>query len=84
MSAVWEDANTSAKQYRRALAIYLNTLLSYPYGIIMYLAINLPGCVNNVIDGLNATDKPYLKKEMEPIGKLLSDDNTTIGIIRNA
>ena len=48
------------------------TVLSYSYGIIVYHAINAPGYVNNVVDGLNATDKLYLKEHMELIGKLAS------------
>ena len=36
----------------------------------MDLAINSPGYGNNVVDVLNATDKYYLKEQMELIGKL--------------
>ena len=39
------------------------TVLSYSYGIITDNAIDAPGHVKNVIDGLNATDKRYLKGE---------------------
>ena len=37
-------------------------------------SINSPGCGKNVVDVLNATDKNYLKGEMEIIGKLSSND----------
>ena len=76
MSTVWEDAAGCAKKYRFALAIYLMTVMSSSYGIIMYSAINAPGHGNNVFDELNATKKRYLKGEMELMGKL-SSDNTT-------
>ena len=61
MSTVWEDTDGCAKKYRCALTIYLMTLLSSSYGIIMDHAMNPPGHGNNVVDGLNATDKNYLK-----------------------
>ena len=43
--------------------IYLITLLTYLCGIITNLAINAPIHGKNVVDGLNATDKCYLKGE---------------------
>ena len=45
MSTVWEDTDGCAKQYRCALDIYLMTVLSYSYGIIMDCSINAPGHV---------------------------------------
>ena len=36
-------------------------VLSYSYGTIMYHAINRYGCSETVVDGLNATEKRYLK-----------------------
>ena len=61
MSTVWEDTDGCAKKYRCALTIYLMTVLSSSYGIIMDHAMNPPGHGKNVVDGLNATDKHYLK-----------------------
>ena len=61
MSIVWEDVDVCAKKYRCDLDIYLMTVLSYSYGIIMHRAINSPGHVNNVADVINATDNRYLK-----------------------
>ena len=46
-----------------ALDIYLMTVLSSSYGIIMDLAVNVPGHVNNVVYGLNTTNKHYLKEK---------------------
>ena len=57
------------------------TVLSSSYGIIMYHAINASSHGKNVVDGINATDKHYLKGEMELIGKLAGNDNTNIGIL---
>ena len=61
ITTLWEDTDGCDNQYRCDLAIYLMTVLPYPYGIIMDEAINAPGHGNNVVDGLNATDIIYLK-----------------------
>ena len=61
ISIVWEDTDGCAKQYRWALSIYLMTVLSSSYGIIMNRAIDVLGHGKNFIDGINATDKRYLK-----------------------
>ena len=81
MSTVWEDADGCTKQYRCALAIYLMTLLSSSYRIIMDHVINAPGNGNNVVDVLNATNKRYLKEKLEVIGKLASNDASKIGTL---
>ena len=47
-------------------------------------AINVPGHGKNVVDGINATDKLYLKEKMKLIGKLESNDTTNIRMIPNA
>ena len=68
MSKVWEDTTGCAKKYRCDLSIHLITVLSSSYGITMYRAINTPGHGNNVVDGMNATDKRYLKGGNETYG----------------
>ena len=57
MSTVWEDTGGCAKQYMCDLDKYLMTVLSSSYDIIMDRAINVPGHGNNVVDGLNTTEK---------------------------
>ena len=47
-------------------------------------SINAPCHENKVVDGINATDKRYLKGEMELIGKLVSNDTADIGMIPSA
>ena len=84
MSTVWEDTSGCDKQYRCALTIYLVTMLLSKHGIIMDFAINPPGHGNNVVDGLNATEKLYLKEQMELIGKWSSKDTSNIGMIPSA
>ena len=84
MSTVCEDTDGCAKQYRRALDIYLMTMLSYSYGIRMDSAINTPGHGKNVVDGINTNDKHYLKGKMDLIGKLAINDTSNIGMIPSA
>ena len=50
----------------------------------MYFSINAPGYGKNVVDGLNARDKSYLKGETEIFGKLGSHDTTNIRMLPSA
>ena len=84
MLKVWEDTDGCSKKYRCALDIYLMNVLSSSYGIIMYRAINAPVHGKNAVDGLNATDKRYLKGEMELMGVLASNDTTNIVMLPSA
>ena len=61
MSTLWEDTNDFTNQYKCDLAIYIISLLSYLYDIIMNREINSPCHRKNIVDGPNATDKHYLK-----------------------
>ena len=81
MLIVWGDTNGCSKQYRCALDIYLITVLSSSYGIIMDRKINSPGHMKYVVDGINAMDKCYLEEEIELINKLGSKNTTNIGIL---
>ena len=74
MSTVLEATGFCANQYRCYLDIYSMTVLSYLYGIIMDLAINAPGHSGTFVRGINATDKHYLKNQMESLDKLPSKD----------
>ena len=56
MSTVWEETYGCVNKYRCDLDIYLMTVLSSSYSIIMYCGINAPGNGNNFVDGINAMD----------------------------
>ena len=60
------------------------TVFSSSYGIITHRAINAPGHGENVVDELNATDKTYLKGEMELMVKLVSNYTKNIGMLTSA
>ena len=81
VSILWEDTNGYANKYRCDLSIYLITVLSSSYGIIMNPAINEPGHGKSIVDVLNAADKPYLEGGRELIGKLVSKDTTNISML---
>ena len=81
MSTVWEETDDRENKYSNDLAKYLMTVLSYSYVIIMDFKINALGHGNNFVDGLNATEKSYLKGGMELMGKLASNDTTILGCL---
>ena len=63
VSILWEDTNGFAKKYRCDFSIYLRTVLPSSYGFIMDCAINALGNRNNAFDGLNATERRFLRKK---------------------
>ena len=84
MSTAWKDTDGCTKKYRCSLAIFLITVLSYSYDIIMDCSVNAPGLENNSVDGLNAIDKRYLNGKIERIGKLESNKTSKIGMLPRA
>ena len=58
---VWEYTDGCKEQYRQALAIYSMTLLPDIFGIIMYHGTNTSCHRNNLVGGVNANEKWYLK-----------------------
>ena len=58
------NSDGAAKQYRCANALYYLSCLATKYGIEIDRAISAPGHGKDVVDGLNAVDKHYLKKIM--------------------
>ena len=61
MPRAWEDTYCCANQYVCDLAIYLMTVLSSSYSIIMDCANNAPGHGKNIFDGLNEMTKRHLE-----------------------
>eukprot|EP00957_Ditylum_brightwellii_P083083 6315774-Ditylum_brightwellii.AAC.1 len=61
MTTVWEDTDGCAKQYCFTNAIYLMPLTSVQYDIVIDRTIAAIGHGNDVVDGLNAVAKAYLK-----------------------
>ena len=59
-----EDTDGCAKQYRSASSLYLMSAISMKYDVVIDRAIGAPGHGKDVVDGLNAVDKRYLKTAM--------------------
>ena len=63
-STIMEDTDGCAKQYRSASSLYLMSAISMKYDVVIDCAIGAPGHGKDVVDGLNAVDKRYLKTAM--------------------
>ena len=59
------NCDGAAKQYRCANALYYLSYLATKYNISIERAICAPGHGKDVVDGLNAVDKHYLKNVMK-------------------
>ena len=57
MSTIWENTDGFEDQYLCTAALYLLSVLTYAYNIIIYHGVGAPVNVREVVDGLNATDK---------------------------
>ena len=55
-----EDTDGSAEQYICASALYLISVMSHCYSIIIDRGIIAPGHGKEFVDGLNAVDKRYI------------------------
>ena len=60
LSTIWENTDGCAEQYRCAYALYLMSVMSQTYFIIIDRGISAPGHGKEVVDGLNAVDKRYI------------------------
>ena len=60
LSTIWENNDGFAEQYRCASALYLMSVMSQTYSIIIDRGISAPGHGKEVVDGLNAVDNRYI------------------------
>ena len=63
-STVWEKTDGCEKQYICAALIYLMKILASTTQLVIYRTIVTPGHGKDVVDGLNARDKRYLRDNM--------------------
>ena len=63
-STIWEHTDGCTKQYRCAKALHLLSYLATEFEITIDRQIDAPGHGKDVVDGLNAKDKVYLRKAM--------------------
>jgi hypothetical protein len=74
-STEWQDTDGCGKQYRCGTALYLLSLLASPKHVVIDRAIGAPGHGKDIVDGLNATDKRFLKGKMCLIGSLEANNS---------
>ena len=61
---MWEKTDGCAEQYICASALYLMSVISQTYSIIIDWGIIAPGHGKEVVDGLNAVDKRYIAERV--------------------
>ena len=67
LSTIWENTDGCAEQYRCASALYLMSVMSQTYSILIDRGISAPGHGKEVVDGLNAVDKRYIYNLMSKV-----------------
>ena len=60
LGTIWENTDGCAEQFRCAYAMYLMSVISQTYSLIIDQGISAPGNGKEVVDGLNAVDKRYI------------------------
>ena len=67
LSTIWENTDGCAEQYICASALYLMSVMSQNYSIIIDCGISAPGHEKEVVGGLNAVDKRYVHQLMSKV-----------------
>ena len=84
VSTVWKETGDCAKQYLCALDIYFMTVPISSISPLKYFFSVASVHVKNSVDGINATEKKYLRGEMELMGKLGSNNTTNTRMLPSA
>ena len=67
LSTIWENTDVCSEQYRCASALYLMSVMSQTYSLIINRGISEPGHGKELVDGLNAVDKCYIYQLMSKV-----------------
>ena len=67
LRTIWENTGSSAEQYRCASELYLMSVMSQTYSVIIDRGISAPGNGKEVVDGHNAVDKRYIYQLMSKV-----------------
>ena len=67
LSTIWEHTDGCAEQYRFTSALYLMSVMSQTYSIIIDRGISAPGNGKEVVDLLNAVDKRHIYQLMSKV-----------------
>jgi len=72
--AVLENTDGCQDQYRKSVAWYLLTVLATTYQVAIDRGVGAPGHGKDLVDGLNALDKAFLRAKMCMIGTPEADE----------
>ena len=64
---IWETTDVCAEQYKCVSVLYLMSVMSQTYSIIIDRGISAPGNGKEEVDGLNAVDKRYIYQLMSKV-----------------
>ena len=64
-SNIWENTDGCAEKYRCKTSLYLLSILSHAYNIVIDCGVASPGHGKYVVDGLNATDNFFVSTLMK-------------------
>ena len=73
LSTIWENTDGCSEQYICASALYLMSVMSQCYSVIIYRGISTPGHGKEVVYGLNAADKLYIYQLMSNVQLRISN-----------
>ena len=78
-----EETDSCAKQYICALAVYFMIIVLLTFNMIIDRAIGGPGHGKDVVDGLNSTDKRYLREKMNSFSKIHTTACEGLGVLQS-
>ena len=67
LSTIWENTDGCSEKYRCASELYLMSVMSQCYSIIIDRGISAPGNGKEVLYGTNAVDKHYINQLMSTV-----------------
>ena len=67
LSTIWENIDACAEHDIYAPELYLMSMLSQAFSVIIYRGISAPGYVREVVDGVNAIYKSFIFQLMSTV-----------------
>ena len=67
LSKIWGNNDGCAEQYRCASALYLMSVMSQCYSVLIDCIISAPVHFKELVDGLNSIDKRYIYQLMSNV-----------------
>ena len=67
LSTLWENTDGRAENYRCATSLFLLSILSQDFYLIIDHGVSAPGNFRDVVDGLNATEKRFIFQSISTV-----------------